>query len=91
MHMENSGPGFTLVIDAGHDVYVVRWCCSNRCGGVFSRVRNRWTLVVPTSFRDFLGSLKAEGIVTPATLEGFEAQRWIEVNSLASDECAGIC
>jgi len=48
------GPGFSITVIAEADTYCVRWCCRNKCGGVYSKLQNRWTLRTPITFPDFL-------------------------------------
>jgi len=80
------GPGFSIIVIAEADTYCVRWCCRNKCGGVYSRSQNRWTLRTPITFPDFLELLKSEGIVPAEVFDSWEMRRWIKANKLASGE-----
>lgn len=86
MHPEPvHGPGFALhVADESH-FFVVRWCCRNQCGGIYSSLQRRWTLTTPITFHDFLEFMKTNDILPADVFESWEARRWIKACRLADD------
>src|SRR5690348_10056079 len=85
MHPDfTSGPGFSItVIHDETEYYLVRWCWRNRCGGVYSRSQERWTLTTPIAFEDFLKLLIAHGVITSMSCDSWEMRRWIKACRLA--------
>lgn len=80
MHLDPvTGPGFgIIVIYPDKQLCFVRWCCRNRCGGVYSKTLNRWTMITPITFEDFLKELKTNGVITTESCDSWEMRRWIK-------------
>lgn len=81
-----TGPGFSITIiwpDANR--FLVRWCCRNKCGGVYSKAQKRWNLMTPITFDDFLGFLKANNIIPRESWDAWEVRRWVKACRLAAN------
>lgn len=74
--------GLGLVIDSQTEAYFVAWCPRNQCGGIYALTTNRWTLITPIAFPDFLELLHADGIL-PAAARDWQARRWMKSCELA--------
>jgi len=80
-----TGPGYGVgIICSETERYVVRWCCRNKCGGIYSITLNRWTIITPITFEDFLEELKTRDFVTTESFDSWEMRRWVKACKLAS-------
>jgi len=77
------GPGFACVVSTEEYFLILRWCCRNQCGGVYSSLQKRWTLTTPITFGDFLDLLKAYDLLPAEAFDSWEMRRWIKACRLA--------
>lgn len=78
--IEQSG---ALIIAAEDVTWMLRWCCRNHCGAIWHCATNRWTLLTPISFSDFLEYLDDQNIFPVEFRDSWDARRWIKFHMLA--------